>query len=60
MPVLNVDTLHQGTATKQQDNIEEQQVWAGIIAIRPKPIRTSPMMDPIHLSSSANTSTLEE
>eukprot|EP00973_Karenia_brevis_P018058 2481209-Karenia_brevis.AAC.1 len=35
MPVISVDTLPQCNAIRQQDNIDEQQVWAGMIAVRP-------------------------
>eukprot|EP00975_Prorocentrum_lima_P041858 8797081-Prorocentrum_lima.AAC.1 len=60
MPVLNVDTLHRRNATRQQDSTEEQQVWVGMIAIRPRPTTASPIMHPTYSGSSANAISLKE
>eukprot|EP00973_Karenia_brevis_P021757 2992358-Karenia_brevis.AAC.1 len=54
MPMLTVATMQQCRASKIQENTEEQQVWAGIIEIRPRATRPTPTMDSEHLSSSAN------
>eukprot|EP00973_Karenia_brevis_P009095 1232041-Karenia_brevis.AAC.1 len=53
-PTLDVATMHQMAASNTQEHIVGYLVWDGHVQVTPVQPQQVPIMDPFHMSSSAN------